>query len=613
MAFWGELKRRNVVRVAAVYAIVAWLLVQVADTLLPAFEAPDWVLPVFILLLAMGFVVALVLSWAYEVTPEGVKKTAAVEAGDSIAAFTGRKLDFVIIGVMAVAIVYLVVDNYLIDGDTTAVTAGTPASPSRSDPDVPNAGARDVLENSVAVLPLSNLSSDASDAFIADGFHEEIINQLTKLRSLSVINRTTMMQYANNPQPIADIADALRVESIMEGSVQRDGDRISVTTRLIDADTGANLWSETYEEQGFDGILSIRSSIAMEVANALYAEFSPEEQALIERAPTDNALAYNYLLQANTLVGVGDQAPRMHELLDQAIALDPEFAEAYGYKAFLYANELINSALGSASSQAELEPIAREFADRALAIHPEAPNALRALAGLDYLQWNWTEADAALEQVYELTSDSEYNATWFRSWAGEEAQARMIGERQVDLNPLDWSSHFTLGVVLNYAGDYAAAIEALENGIALSPSLSLQHSWLGLTHIALGNSDDGARELALAEQLLGQNRSIVSLLDIAYGYGRIGDEDNARRLFQEIIAAVDSGQDIGTGGMALAQAAIGEYDQTLDWLRRGADRAANHEQDAGFYSLMNLKLNFSNDPILEQPEFVEVRSRLRGD
>jgi tetratricopeptide (TPR) repeat protein len=188
-----------------------------------------------------------------------------------------------------------------------------------------------------------------------------------------------------------------------------------------------------------------------------------------------------------------------------------------------------------------------------------------------------------------------------------------LAERLVGLDPLSWRAHWVHGIVLNYAGDYSAAGEAARKGIARVPILSLQHSWLAMSEIALGNSDEAQRELERAEQLLGANRAIISLLDIAYGFGRIGDRDNARRLSDEIMAAANGGQDIGVGGWALANLAVGNEGEALDWLEQGADKASRHEPDAGFYSLMNIKMNYTADPVLERAEFVDVRSRLRGD
>jgi TolB-like protein len=490
------------------------------------------------------------------------------------------------------------------DEDGTA-TAGTRSS-------VPVPTRLPSMPNSVAVLPLENLSGSAESALYANAMHAEIIGQLTKLHNLTVINRDSVIVYAANRPPMRQIASDLRVKSLLTGRFQYAAGRIRVSVDLVDPASGANLWTETYERE-FAQTFAVQADIAMNVANALQAEFSEEERARIERRPTDSVQAYNLLLQAQSLIGVGDQAARVHKLVDQAIAVDPDYAAAYGQQAGFYVNELINTSVGSARRPEDLEPLIKKYTDKALSLDPDDMSALNARAQLAVLSWHWAEAEDALDRLYGIRRSSVFNSTWFRSWSGREPDALRIAAREVEVNPLAWDAHFTRALVLTYARDYAAAIEESHDGIVLSPALPLQHAWLALVEVARGNVEEAKRELRLTEQLLGENRSVLTVLEIAYGYGRIGDSENARRLFAEINDVTRRGQDIGTGGQAVAHLAVGEYDEALDWLRRGAAKAERHEFDAGFYSLMNLKLNYTNDPVLERPEFVAVRNRLRGD
>ncbi len=278
MSFLGELKRRNVVRVAVAYAIVGWLLIEVSTTVLPLFEAPDWIAQVFAFFVILGFPLSLILSWAYELTPEGIKLERDVVAGERITHVTGRKLDFAIIGALVLALGF-VVYNYESGDDEVAVS---------------------VLPNSVAVLPFENLSPDPDEAYFATGLHDEILSQLAKLSNLSVISRTSMLRYADSDLSIPEIARELNVGTVMEGSVRYADDRVRITTQLIDAATDEHLWSETYERE-FSDIFAIESDIAMNVANALQAEFSLEEQQRIEEIPTDSPEAYALYLRATTI------------------------------------------------------------------------------------------------------------------------------------------------------------------------------------------------------------------------------------------------------------------------------------------------------------------------
>jgi tetratricopeptide (TPR) repeat protein len=192
------------------------------------------------------------------------------------------------------------------------------------------------------------------------------------------------------------------------------------------------------------------------------------------------------------------------------------------------------------------------------------------------------------------------------------AEAAEVAQRGVELNPRFWLSHWAHGISLSYSHDYTAASAKFSDGIALAPTVPHQLSWLGLAEAALGNNDEAKRQFELAEQLSGQYRAPMLLADVAYGYGRIGDAENARRIFEEIEAATAE-EDIGAGGWAVANLAVGNTTEALEWLEKGAAKAQRHEGDPGFFALMNLRMNFAADPVLERPEFVEARKRLRGD
>jgi Flp pilus assembly protein TadD len=255
----------------------------------------------------------------------------------------------------------------------------------------------------------------------------------------------------------------------------------------------------------------------MNVANELRAAFSAEEQARIERPPTDSPVAYELYLQALYLTGVGNQAPRMQQLLDAAIGADPKFAGAYGAKALLYATELINTTVGSARSPEVLEPLIAQNVSTALSLDPESMTALQARTSLSLVYWRWTEVQSALERLYEITGSSQFNGTWFWSWSGNEAEALRVAEREVDLNPRSWGAHLTHGFVLNYAKNYAAAVSAFREAISASPTLAPTYASLAIPEVARGNLEEARRALVTAEELLGQNRNIITLLDIATG------------------------------------------------------------------------------------------------
>jgi adenylate cyclase len=574
MSVLAEVKRRKIFQVAVVYAVVAWLLIQIASTVESPLQLPAWFDTAIIVLLLIGFPITMIFAWVYEFSAGGLRRTPRAETLEE-------------------------------------------AEPSRSERPREEGGAvagPAVLPNSIAVLPFENMSPNPDHAYFAAGIHEEILNSLAKLKSLSVIARTSVLQYAGTQKLIGDIAGALGVETIMEGSVRYAGDRVRVTTQLIDAGTGAHLWSEAYERQ-FDDIFAIQADIAVQVAKALEAEFSSEEQRLVESPATTSSEAYSLYLKSLSLDSdPGIVAEQIHALLDRAIALDPRFSLALGAKAEVCAMELINTTANVARDPKDLEPLIHKYAAAALEIDPRDANAHVALCILAEFTWRWAEARAHALRAADSAPWGVIVATvnWTMSWSGDADLAIATAERLQRLNPSDWSGAWNLGLVLNYAGRYDAAAAALRESIAMLPALPIQHSWLAVTEIARGDLASARRELELAEKLVEGERQIIYLLDWGYAYGRLGNKDNARRLYDELRSTA-AGQDIGAGGWALAHMAIGDYDEALRWLRVAADKAARHEIDAGMFSLMNLKQNFTADPVLEQPEFVEVRARLKGD
>jgi TolB-like protein len=348
MSFWGELKRRNVVKAGIAYLVVAWLLAQVVQLVLPTFNAPEWTVQTIIFLLILGFPVVLIIAWAFEITPEGVKLTANLPRSESTTSVTGQRLNYLVTVLLVLAVVFMAIDRYVLEGGRAPSADSRAAVPS---PDATNeisapAGAVDldanVLPNSVAVLPFTNLSSNPEDAFFAAAIHEEILNQLAKLSSLRVIARTSVMQYVDTTKTIPEIARELNVEAVMEGSVRYAGNSILVTAQLIDPKTGLHLWSETYpgDRSDVSTQFAMQADIAMNIANALEAEFSPAEQERIELLPTKSSEAYDLYLAARSL-NVPASLDDALLAIDNALRIDPNFADAWALKSALHSSRTI--------------------------------------------------------------------------------------------------------------------------------------------------------------------------------------------------------------------------------------------------------------------------------
>jgi TolB-like protein/cytochrome c-type biogenesis protein CcmH/NrfG len=306
--FFGELKRRNVYRAAAAYGVAAWLLIQIATQVFPFFDIPNWAVRLVIVVLLLGFPLAMIPAWIFEWTPEGLKRTSEVPASESIRHGTGRKLDFLIIGALLIVIGFLLWQRF---------------SPGR--------------EKSIAVLPFENLSTEEENTFLADGIQEDLLTNLAKIKDLKVISRTSVMKYRKaEARNIREIGKSLGAAHILEGSVRRLGDRIAVNVQLIDTETDRHIWAERYDRQ-VDDAVAIEGELATEIAQALRATLTPEEKIRVEQKPTQNAESYMLYLRAlpyeqgpDTLL---QDYKRAVQLYSQAIVLDPNFALAHAHLA----------------------------------------------------------------------------------------------------------------------------------------------------------------------------------------------------------------------------------------------------------------------------------------
>jgi len=357
--FFGELRRRNVYKVAVAYAIVAWLLVQVATQVFPFFEVPNWAIRLVVLLLVIGFVVALVFSWAFELTAEGLKRTEDVDVTKSVTKSTGRKLDFVIIAILLLIIGIFAYQRFA--GQKVRSAAGS-----------------QVLEKSIAVLPFENRSEDKANAYFADGIQDEILTRLSKIADLKVISRTSTQHYKSAPENLPEIARELGVAHVVEGSVQKSGDGVRVNVQLIKAANDSHLWADTFDRKLTD-IFSVESEVAKAIADQLQAKLTGQEEQVIAAKPTDNPEAYDaylrglaYSVKAGNLPG---NALGAQKYLREAVRLDPKFALAWALLSYVEARGYITATL---QPTVALREEARQAADTALTLQPNLGEAVLA-------------------------------------------------------------------------------------------------------------------------------------------------------------------------------------------------------------------------------------------
>jgi TolB-like protein/Tfp pilus assembly protein PilF len=465
--FFGELKRRNVIRMAGLYLVGAWLVVQVAGTVLPMFGAPEWLPRTIVVLLAIGFVPAVILSWVFELTPQGLKRDEDVAPGQSITPQTGRRMDRMIILVLVLALGYFAFDKFVFAPRREAALVANA---------VPNESKSVINEKSIAVLPFENRSEDKANAYFTDGVQDEILTDLAKIADLKVISRTSVLQYKSGvARNLREIALQLGVANVVEGSVQRLGNRVRVNAQLIDARTDAHLWAQTYDRDLAD-VFAIQSEIAKAIADQLQAKLSPNEKKAIEQPPTTDLAAFDLysrakslLLTANFSVTTEPDLRKAIELLDEAVKRDPSFFDAYCQLA--YAHEYFYGVRGDHTpARLALAEAALQAATR---LRPDA--AETHLARAQYLYYGLRDYAGALAQLeiarralpndprlFELTG-------YILRRRGQQEEGLQNLERAAELDPRNFDILQQIAVSYLYLGRYAEAIAALDRALAIMP------------------------------------------------------------------------------------------------------------------------------------------------
>ena len=373
--FFDELKRRNVVRVGIAYIVVGWIVFQIGEVMFPTFGTPDWVFKTIILVIAVGFPFALIFAWAFELTPEGVKKTRDVNVAASVTAATGRKLDFMIIAALVVALGYFVWERQT-PSDSPAHRPDSVAESVATVEAIESGESfeEDAPKRSIAVIPFVNMSSDKEQEWFADGLTEEILNALARTPDLLVAARTSSFTFKGSNQDIPTIAKALGVEHILEGSVRRSGDRLRVTAQLVRASDGFHLWSENYDRKLAD-LIDIQENVAIEIANALETAMDPEALALMVSSGTNSVPAFEAYLQGlavgESTFATGDiyEFLNARDAYKHAIELDPEFAQAYWRLAIFWRNQLTTTNIPSGITElppAEMLPLYYDAINKAI-------------------------------------------------------------------------------------------------------------------------------------------------------------------------------------------------------------------------------------------------------
>jgi TolB-like protein/Tfp pilus assembly protein PilF len=487
LSFLTELKRRNVVRVGVAYIAGAWLLTEVSGTLFPAFGIPDWGVRFVVIVLALGFLPALIISWAYELTPEGLKREKDVVREASITHFTAKRLDGITIGLIVVALVFIVTDRFWLS-PRQAEQAAVPAEvvteneqTSETDPTAPP-----YPPNSIAVLPFVNMSDDPGNEYFSDGIAEEILNVLTSIPDLKVAARTSAFSYKGTNTNISTIAADLNVATVLEGSVRKSGSRVRITAQLIKAADGFHLWSETYDRE-LTNIFEIQDEIAQSVVTALMSTLLGEE-TLAGSSGTRDLQAYEHFLQGRHFWRRRNADDLLHaaQLLERAVEIDPNYADAWTALGATYS--VMPSYLDIAREPYRDKSLAA--AQRALDLDPMQAEAYAVLA-MNFLGKNlWSEAVHNIDMAIELDPQNATAHHWAyyiyisAGWLGD---AHREIETAYRLDPLNAAIAGSLGWSHSVARNYEKAISMLEIAKELGwgafavPYIALNHALKGDT------------------------------------------------------------------------------------------------------------------------------------
>ena len=548
--FFAELKRRNVYKVAVAYAIVGWLVMQIAATVVPALHLSDAITSAVVLLTLLGFPIALVLAWAFELTPEGIKRTEDVAPNESITRRTGRKLTAVIV---VVAILASALFAWQFRRPKTASVVGG------------NGLYVEIPEKSIAVLPFENASGNADTEYLSDGISEALINSLTELQQLKVIARSTAFRYKGKQVDPQAVGRELKVRTVLMGVVRQLGDRLNVQVDLVDAMTGAQLWGEEYERKLAD-VLAVKQALVREVTEKLRLKLTGEQQQRLTQRDTTNPEAYQFYLRGRYYWNkrTAENLKKAIEQFQQAADKDPNYALAYVGLADCYL--LLEDYVGTPAS--ETYPKAKAFVQRALQLDSSLAEAHTSLAYVYSNLWQWEQAEEAFKRAIRLNPNYSTAPHWYSLYLldlGRIDEAMAEIKRAHELDPLS----LVIGTTLTYAyiakGDVNSSIAQCKRVIDLDPNFPRAHEYLGLAYLKQGRHSEAIRELQKAVELSGRERR--PLRDLGYGYAISGRRAEALAALKELEGKYEKHEAIGQD-LAAVYAGLGEKDQAFAWLEK---------------------------------------------
>jgi TolB-like protein len=575
MSFFEELKRRNVYRVGIAYVVLAWVVIEVTGTVGPALNLPDWTLAIVTWLGIIGLPFALLLAWAFELTPQGILREKEVDRSQSITHSTGRKLDFTIIGLLAVALVTVIIDQYVLEDNAAREATVDRQLASSSNQNIigptpaPEQAAAEEAK-SIAVLPFVNMSADPEQEYFSDGIAEEILNGLAQVQDLRVAARTSAFSFKGKNIDIRQVGEALSVNHVLEGSVRKAGDRLRITAQLISVNDGYHLWSETYDRK-IDDIFAIQDEIARAVVGALEVTLGLSEDAALVRQGTTNTEAYNWFLRGNFYIEgqTINGFDKAIESYSKAAETDPNFAGGHGGLAYGLAYASVFYPYSRVVEQVQFSY------KRALAIDEYQPQALLAQAVDAVLsEYNFAVAEQAIEKA--LGSGVNYSLIVDGYWWLILGPQRRF-DKALELlavaeanDPLSALVKQGIGINLYWKGDHQASVPYLEAALELNPTDWLAPYFLSSAFVKLGELDKAEVTLRRWDEGVLGGDKIWSLGGWAALAVAREDRNGAKQVLEEMQLLFESADNSPTNALhiGLVYALLGDIEEAITWFER---------------------------------------------
>lgn len=540
MSLFNELKRRNVLRVGAAYSVVAWLLIQVAETIFPLFGFDDTPARIVVIVLAIGLIPSMILAWAFELTPEGLKKDSEAGQTQPLSPHTGKKLDRMIMVLLALALGYFAFDKFVLDPVEDSQIAESAHEEGRSVALSESLGDY----KSIAVMPFSNLSAESSNQFFTDGIHDDLLTRISNIQDIKTISRSSVMSYRDSNKNAGDIAKELGVSTILEGGVQRAGDQVRINLKLIEAASDTNLWAQTFtRELTATNVFVVQAEITEAVANALEAVLTDDERKRLEKRQTENLQALDAYFLGNQLFSqlTSESVGKAILAYQSAIDSDPEFAAAHSQQALAIIRQIGISGL---PRQSQLEK-SRPLIDQAILLDPQSSEAFNALGNWYRYSGDTEKAFRAFEQAMALGPNNAEALANYASMVSFEmsdpVSAIELYRKAVELDPLNITLKRQLAFAMTSVGQAGEGIRMMERIVADHPDSAIAYRDLALLYSNWEfRHDKGIRVLRKAFEL-DPNHPTNSVMN-AIMHWRLADYDNTAIWMNNIARLVpDSG------------------------------------------------------------------------